>query len=140
MGPGFIWHLPSKRRLAQSDLAIVSSHAKASAKRKWEQHGVGKAAEVELFSLEKRKFCGDLIATFQDVKGALEGGLFIRSCIRTRSKGYKSQEEKFRLDIRKKIFTERAVRHWGRWPREVVDAPILAVFKARLDKALSNLV
>jgi len=33
-----------------------------------------------------------------------------------------------------------AVRHWHRLPREAVDAPSLAVFKARLDGALSNLV
>ena len=32
------------------------------------------------------------------------------------------------------------VRHWNRLPREVVDAPSLEVFKARLDGALSNLV
>jgi len=34
----------------------------------------------------------------------------------------------------------RVVKHWHRFPREVVDAPSLAVFKARLDGALSNLV
>jgi len=34
----------------------------------------------------------------------------------------------------------RVVRHWSRLPREVVAAPSLAVFKARLDGALSNLV
>jgi len=32
------------------------------------------------------------------------------------------------------------VRHWPRLPREAGDAPSLAVFKARLDGALSNLV
>jgi len=32
------------------------------------------------------------------------------------------------------------VRHWHMPPREAVDVPFLAVFKARLDGALSNLV
>ncbi|KGL94596.1 hypothetical protein N301_10798, partial [Charadrius vociferus] len=52
----------------------------------------------------------------------------------------KLQEGRFRLDIRKKFFTVRLVRHWNRLPREAVDAPSLEVFKARLDGALSNLV
>jgi len=42
--------------------------------------------------------------------------------------------------MRKKFFTMRVVRLWHRLPREVVAAPTLAVFKARLDGALSNLV
>jgi len=46
----------------------------------------------------------------------------------------------FRSDKRKKFFTMRVVRHWTRLPREAVDAPSLAVFKARLKGALSNLV
>ncbi|KFQ79640.1 hypothetical protein N337_13337, partial [Phoenicopterus ruber ruber] len=44
------------------------------------------------------------------------------------------------LDIRKKFFTMRVMRHWKRLPREIVDAPSLEVFEARLDGALSNLV
>jgi len=50
------------------------------------------------------------------------------------------EEGTFRLDIRKKFFTTRAVRHWNRLPREAVAAPSLEVFKARLNWALSNLV
>jgi len=34
----------------------------------------------------------------------------------------------------------RVVKHWHRLPREVVEAPSLETFKARLDGALSNLV
>ncbi|KFO61334.1 hypothetical protein N302_12768, partial [Corvus brachyrhynchos] len=54
--------------------------------------------------------------------------------------GYKLKEGKFRLDIRKKFFTVRVVRHWNRLPRRAVDAPAVAMFKARLDNALSKLV
>ena len=45
-----------------------------------------------------------------------------------------------RLDVRKKFFTVRVMRHWNRLPREVVNAPSLEVFKARLGGALGNLV
>jgi len=59
---------------------------------------------------------------------------------RTRGKGSKLKEGRFRLDIRKKFFPMRVVRPWHRLPRGAVAAPSLAVFKARLDGALSNLV
>jgi len=68
-------------------------------------------------------------------------GHFIRVCSdRTRKNGFKPEEGRFRLDIRKKLFTMRRVRHWNRFLSEVVDAPSLEAFKARLDGALSNLV
>ncbi|KFV48309.1 hypothetical protein N341_01432, partial [Tyto alba] len=53
---------------------------------------------------------------------------------------FKLKEGRFRLDIRKKFFTVRVVRHWHRLPREAVAAPSLDGVKARLDGALSNLV
>ena len=64
----------------------------------------------------------------------------IRECSdRVRGNSFKWKDSRFRLDIRKKFFTVRVVRQRNMMPREVVDAPSLAVFKARLDGALSNL-
>jgi len=100
--------------------------------------------ELGLFSLEKRRLLGDLVTACQYLKGAYKKageGLFMRACSdRIRGNGFKLKEGRFRLDKRKKFFTVRVVRHWHRLPREAVAAPSLAVFKARLDGTLSNLV
>jgi len=97
--------------------------------------------ELGLFSLEKRSLRGDLRAVFQYLKRAYRKDgecLFTRVCSdSTRGNGSKLKEGRFRLDIRKKFFTLRVVKHGN---REVVEAPSLEVFKARLDGALSSLV
>ena len=67
--------------------------------------------ELELLSLEKRRFQGHLIAALQYLKGTYRKGgegLFIRECSdRTRVNSFKLKEGRFRLDIRKKFFTVR---------------------------------
>ena len=50
------------------------------------------------------------------------------------------KEGRFRLDVMGKFFTRRVVGCWNGLLREVVDAPSLQVFKARLDGALGSLV
>lgn len=64
--------------------------------------------------------------------------VFTRACSdRTKGNCFKLRESRFRLHIRKKLFTEREVRPWH---REAVDAPFVKVFKARLDGTMSSLV
>ena len=95
-----------------------------------------------MFSLEKRRLWGDLIVAFQYLNGVYkqEGEqLFMRvDSDRTRGNGFKLR--RFRLDIRRNFFTQRVVTHWNMLPKEVVDAPSLEAFKARLDVALCSLV
>jgi len=81
---------------------------------------------------------------FQYLKGAYKKDgdkLFSRACCdRTRGNGFKLKKGRFRLDLGKSFFTVRVVKPRPRLPREVVAAPSLETFEARLDGALSNLM
>jgi len=68
-----------------------------------------------LFILQKRRLWWDLIGAFQYLKGAFRKagkGVFVTACSnRVRGNGFKQEETRFRLDIGKKLFTVRMVRH-----------------------------
>lgn len=67
-------------------------------------------------------------------------GLFPGNSNRTRGNGFKLQQGRFGLDIRKKLFSERVVKRWTRPPTDVVDSPSLKVLKKRVDCTLSDMV
>ncbi|KAK4809918.1 hypothetical protein QYF61_023405 [Mycteria americana] len=70
--------------------------------------------DLGLFSLEKRRLRGDLIALYNGLKGG---------CREVGS-----------------VSSPRVIKRWNRLPREVVESPSLEVFKRRLDEVLRDMV
>ena len=99
----------------------------------WEE----RLRDLGLLSLGQRRMRGDLKAASSAWRGCERAGEGLGQGQGVIGQAFKLKEGRFRLDIRKKFFTMRVVRHG--LPREAAAAPSLVVSKARLDGAWSSL-
>lgn len=51
---------------------------------------------------------------------------------RTKGSSFALKESRFRVDIRRKFFTLRVVKHWNKVPREIADGPIPGSVQVRV--------
>jgi len=107
-----IYSTPVRPHLEYCVQAWGSQHKKEVELLEWVQRKE-RLRELSLFSLKKRRLWGDLTVAFQYLKGAYnqEGVcLFTRvDSDRTRGNGFKTGQRKFRLDTRRRFFTQRVV-------------------------------
>lgn len=64
------------------------------------------------------------------------GGVFQVMSNRTTLNGLKLG--RFRLDIKKKFFTGKMVKHWNKPPKEVVESPTLEICRKHVDVELGD--
>ena len=103
-----------------------------------------KLKTLNLFSLEKRRVRGDMIAVFRIIKGfdKVDSAKFFRFRNHTWPSRYHSQQiikQKFKTDIRKNFFSQRIINFWNKLPTFVVDSSSINLFKINLDRYFNEI-
>ena len=98
--------------------------------------------ELGLPSLSYRRLRGDMILTYQILRGNLDVDRTLLSLSTTRH----TRGHEFKLDIhrarslpRRHFFSVRSAAHWNSLPSAVVTAPTISTFKSRLDSHWKDL-
>ena len=99
--------------------------------------------KLNLPTLRYRRHRGDMIEVFKILhhiydSDVCEDILKLSDNNKTRGHSLKLHAQQLRLDIRKFSFAVRVVKPWNSLPEEVVTAPSVKAFEARLDKAWND--
>ena len=98
--------------------------------------------KLKLPSLEHRRKRGDMIDAYKYIHDHYDCDrplLPMSGMTHTRGHSLKLKRNFSRLDVRKYFFSQRIVSLWNSLPEEVVTAPSINSFKARLDRHWENL-
>ena len=97
---------------------------------------------LDMFSLKYRRFRGDLIEVYKFVNGQhikyLKGMFEFNDESRVRCHDHKLTVKRSRTKLRQSFFSRRVVGHWNSLPGNVVNAPSLDSFKAKIDKYFTD--
>ncbi len=91
---------------------------------------------LELPKLEYRRKRGDMILVYKILNENIDCDssiFFILNTSKTRGHGFKIFKKQSRLQVRKKVFTQRIVNDWNRIPREVVNSSSIVQFEKSYD-------
>ena len=97
-------------------------------------------SSLNLYSLEQRRLCGDLLETYKILthKEDIHPAQFFSSTHSNQTRGHQLQLKLYkhhsRLDIRKYFFRQRIVSHWNNLLDHVVNVPSTNLFKNRLSR------
>ena len=99
-------------------------------------------AELNLFTLTKRRLRGDLIQVYKIFKGHdnlnVEKYFTIDQLNYTRGNGHKIKGKRFQSHEAKHFFFNRVVNVWNKLPSSVVNCDTVLTFKSHLDKFLAS--
>ena len=97
-------------------------------------------AELNLFTLTKRRLRGDLIQVYKIFRGHdnlnVEKYFTIDQLNYTRGNGHKIKGKRFQSHVAKYFFFNRVVNVWNKLPSSVINCDTVLTFKNHLDKIL----
>ena len=90
-----------------------------------------------VYSLQRRRFRGDLIETFKILTGkeCIDKRQFFSLSVTTNLRGHDQKlfTPRSHLQVRQKLFSQWIIDTWNKLPQEVVESTSISMFKNRLN-------